>query len=544
MPLPFIVRRAVFRACVVALSLASSAPLFAAFGLSATPQHCVVDTGAGLVFKVDRHHGGIPSLVWNGTELNSWNKPSGLASGLGVTGTSVSARADAETVVVTVTTDATNGVVAGLTHYYIARKGENTLYLATYATKEPQIGELRWITRLQGSLFPSVPAESETRKSTRTIESKDVTADDAGITYSKFYGNQQAKDLTLRGITGPGRGVFMAYGTRESASGGPFFRDIQNQTGPEAEVYNYMNSGHNQTEDYRVGVLHGPYALCFTTGATPPAPDFGFVSKLGLLGYVGAEDRGRVTLLGLEGRDPSAPYHLGFANAAAQYWTPVAADGSANCENLKAGDYTMTVYKRELPLFTASVTVRAAATTTLAPCLITTDPSTTPTLWRVGDWDGTPLEFLNGDTFVTRHPSDSRNAPWTQPPHAVTDRADRFPAAVWRGVNNPVRLTFHLTREQIAARTLRIGLTASGYSARPQINVNAWSSTIPPTPPTRRSRSLTVGTYCGDKLTYAFQIPATAFVVGLNTLVIHSVSGSAGAGFTSPGFSFDCIDLL
>lgn len=50
-----------------------------------------------------------------------------------------------------------------------------------------------------------------------------------------------------------------------SSSGGPFFRDIDNQNGDtDNEIYFYMNSGHTQTEAYRQG-LHGPYALTFTT---------------------------------------------------------------------------------------------------------------------------------------------------------------------------------------------------------------------------------------------------------------------------------------
>ena len=72
-------------------------------------------------------------------------------------------------------------------------------------------------------------------------------------------------DLTYSGATGPGIGSWMVFGSRESSSGGPFFRDIQNQAGGDQEVYNYMNSGHNQTEANRLGVLHGPYALVFTT---------------------------------------------------------------------------------------------------------------------------------------------------------------------------------------------------------------------------------------------------------------------------------------
>lgn len=101
------------------------------------------------------------------------------------------------------------------------------------------------------------------------IESKDVFGLPNGETRSKYFGNQRAIDLTLRGATGAGIGVFMVYGNRESSSGGPFYNDIQFQS---TEIYNYMNSGHNQTEANRMG-FHGPYALMFTSGAAPALPD-------------------------------------------------------------------------------------------------------------------------------------------------------------------------------------------------------------------------------------------------------------------------------
>ena len=79
------------------------------------------------------------------------------------------------------------------------------------------------------------------------------------------YSRERSRNrLSYNGATGPGIGCWMVFGTRESSSGGPFFRDIENQSGDDQEIYNYMNSGHNQTESYRLNVLHGPYALVFT----------------------------------------------------------------------------------------------------------------------------------------------------------------------------------------------------------------------------------------------------------------------------------------
>ena len=40
-------------------------------------------------------------------------------------------------------------MVSNLTQYIMVRNGDPILYLATYVTAEPAVGELRWITRLQ-----------------------------------------------------------------------------------------------------------------------------------------------------------------------------------------------------------------------------------------------------------------------------------------------------------------------------------------------------------------------------------------------------------
>lgn len=537
-----------FAARILGLAAALVIPAassFAAFGLTTSTSYYTVDTGGGLVFKVDRANGNIPSIVWNGTELNDTAKASHIASGLGSTGTSVSATANASTIVVTVATDSTNGVVAGLKQYYVVQSGVNNIYMATYAANEPAVGELRWITRLQGSLFPTVPTNSEIRVTDTTVESSDVFGASAtGYTYSKYYGNQRAIDLSIRGVTGTNRGVFMAYGNRESSSGGPFFRDIQNQTGTDAEVYNYMNSGHQQTEALRLGVLHGPYALCFTTGATPAVPDMSFMANLGLTGYVASAGRGRVILNGLNGRDAAYTYTVGFANSTAQYWTTASAtNGSAGCYNMKPGTYTMTVYKGELGVYSESVTVTAGNPTTLNTRTITADPSAVTPVWRIGDWDGTPNEFLNGQTFVVRHPSDSRNAAWGPVTYAVGSATNKFPAAIWKDVNNPATVTFSLTSAQIAARTVRIGITSAYAGGRPQIQVNSWTSSAPGASTQPDSRSLTIGTYRGNNTTYSYAVPASAFVAGTNTLKITVISGSSGTGFLSPGCGIDCVDL-
>ncbi|MEY4489841.1 MAG: hypothetical protein RIQ79_2349 [Verrucomicrobiota bacterium] len=537
-------RRHLAQGLVALITALAPASAFAAFGLTTSSTQYTVDTGGGLVFKVDRANGNIPSIAWNGTELNDTAKPSGIASGLGSTGTTVSAVTSGSNIIVTVATNSSNGVAAGLTQYYVVQSGVNNIYMATHVTNEPTVGELRWITRLQSGQFNSFPANSNNTGNTGAIESSDVFGYANGTSTSKYYGNQRARDLTIRGITGSGKGVFMAYGNRESSSGGPFFRDIQNQTGTDAEVYNYMNSGHQQTEAWRMG-LQGPYALCFTTGSTPSVPDMSFMANLGLTGYVASAGRGRVILNGLAGRDTAYAYTVAFDNTTAQYWTTAAAsNGSAGCYNMKPGTYTMTVYKGELEVYTESVTVTAGNPTTLNTRTIAADPSATTALWRIGNWDGTPLEFRNGANISLMHPSDTRQGSWTPGTYTVgSSSASSFPACQWKDINGTQTVSFTLTAAQVAAHTVRVGITAAYAGARPKIAVNSWSSSNPSASTQPDSRSITIGSYRGNNTTYTFSVPASAFVTGTNTLTLVPISGSGSTAYLSAGYALDCVDL-
>ena len=154
------------------------------------------------------------------------------------TPTTVTPETDGATYVkITLQTGPTNGVVANLTHYLIIRNGENTIYMATFPTAEPGVGELRWITRLNSVLIPNGPGPSDLHGTTGAIESTDIFGVADGTTRSKYYGDNithgkdRAIDLSYNGATGPGIGCWMVFGTRESSSGGPFFRDIENQSG-------------------------------------------------------------------------------------------------------------------------------------------------------------------------------------------------------------------------------------------------------------------------------------------------------------------------
>jgi rhamnogalacturonan endolyase len=501
-----------------------------AFGVTSSGGSLTVSSGAGLVYKVAEASGDVTSIQWNGKELNDTAKASQIGSGLG-TATVKSALASSGTIaVVTVSTST-------LTQYLVTRKGDNAIYMATFISAEPSVGELRWITRLQAGLFSSVPVNSDIRNGT-VVESKDIFTV-GGQTRSKYYGNQRAKDLALRGVTGSGVGVFMVYGNRESSSGGPFFRDIQNQTGADAEVYNYMNSGHNQTEPVRTGVLYGPYALLFTTGSTPSIPDMSWMSTLGLTGWVSA--RGTVTGK-VAGVASGIAALVGFSNGAAQYWCTPDASGNFQSPPMKPGTYTQTLYQGELAVATRTVAV--AANATLAGQNITSGWANPATIWKIGQWDGTPLEFENGSNIPLMHPSDARNRSWGPITFSVgTSGTTSFPAAQWMGENNPTTIDFHLSASQVAAHTVRIGITAAYAGGRPSITVNKWSSAGPSPSSQPSSRSLTIGTYRGNDALYTFAVPASAFVSGANIMVVQVISGSGGTGFLSPAFSYDAVEL-
>lgn len=495
-----------------------------------------VNTGAGLVYTVNKTNGDIISAKMNGTELNGSSKGSHIGSGLGSANVTWNTSPSGSTVLITVSTST-------LTHYYSSRGGENIIYMATYVTAEPSVGELRYIFRGNGSVLTGVPANSNIRNNTGAIESQDVFGYANGQSTSKYYGNDQAKDLTIRGVTGSGVGVFMSYGNREKSSGGPFFRDIQFQSGGDTEVYNYMNSGHAQTENWRMG-LHGPYALIFTTGATPSVPDFSWMSGLNLTGWVSS--RGNVVLNGLSGMDTGYAYTVGFANSNAQYWVNASSSGAAAKYSMIPGTYTMTVYKGELAVYTESVNVTGGSTTTLNTRTINNDPSKASSIWRIGNWDGTPSEFLNGQTIPIRHPSDSRNPSWGPVSYATGSATNKFPAIQFRGQNSPTTVTFSLNSSQAASsHVLNIGITAAYNNGRPSVTINGQTLTNPAASSQPNSRSFTIGTYRGNNTTFSWNIPASYFVNGSNTITITPISGSSDLGnWLSAGWVYDCVELL
>lgn len=510
----------------------------ASFGYTNSGGYYTVTTGAGLVFKIHQSTGGMTSLNINGTELQpSGTNESHVESGL--PSPTVSARQTGNYIIITASTTTWYGS-GTLHHYYVAVNGQNTVYMATYVGSGA--GELRWIQYLNRGILTNINVPSDVNGGT-AIESTDIDLVN-GQTRSKYYSNRQAMSLTPRGVTGRAIGVYMVYGTRESSSGGPFFRDIEQQgTSASVEVYNYMWSGHNDTEAQRLGVLYGPYALIVAGTSTPAAPDMSFMYTLGLSGAVASAQRGFV-VGAAAGVTSGATATVGFSSSTAQYWCGTGTNGDFSSPAMKPGQYVQTLYQDELAIATRNVTVTAG--TTLTGQNIDSAWVTPPSpVFRIGSWTGAPTNFKNWANLTWMHPSDTRMASWGPVTYTVGSSAvSDFPAYQWKEINNPTTVRFTLSSSQVAARTVRIGITAAYAGGRPQITVNSWTSLAPAASSQPDSRSLTIGTYRGNNTLYTYSVPAGAFVAGTNTMTITVISGSAGlGGYLSPGMSYDCVEM-
>nr|WP_086771415.1 rhamnogalacturonan lyase B N-terminal domain-containing protein [Streptomyces bobili] len=517
----------------------------AAFGYSDDGKNYVVDTGASLVFKVSKTTGDLTSLAYKGKEYEGYGgRHSHVESGLGAS--TVTVKRSGQTVLIKV-------VHGAITQWYAARSGQNNVYLWTDKA-DASFTATRFLVRLKPGMFPNEGPDSWIEASDKVIEAGDVWRRADGTTHSKHYSGKRVIDYDHIGLTTGSVGLWIVRSNHEKASGGPFYRSLlrhSNDLG--AGLYEILHYNQAQTEPQRFG-LQGPYVLSFTDGGAPSAAlshdrlDTSWVDGLGITGWVGAAGRGRVAGVGLKGMDAKYPYTVGFANADAQYWAKAAAGtGAFSCKGMLPGTYTLTVFKGELAVHTRSVKVTAGGATAMNTISITGDPSTARTLWRLGDWDGTPGEFKNAELMTYAHPSDARAAKWTG---NVTlgggDEAASFPAYMWKEVNDGVQVFFRLTKEQAAAaHTLRVGVTDAFAGGRPRVTVNDWVSPVPAAPSQPSTRSLTTGSYRGNNHVFTFNVPATAWRTDQdNVLKLNIVSGSSGTAFLSPGTSFDCVDLL
>ncbi|KAG2416576.1 rhamnogalacturonase B precursor [Aspergillus terreus] len=519
----------------------SSLPLWAkvasaAFGITTTDSSYTIDAGSPnpLKFTVSRSSCDITSINYYGSELQYQSKGSHIGSGLG--SASVSAVQNGDYIKVTCDTDT-------LTHYFVVHSGDPIIHMATYITAEPSIGELRFIARLNSNLLPNEEpfGDVSTTAGGSAIEGSDVFLVN-GQTRSKFYSSQRFIDDQRHCISGSAHRVCMILNQYESSSGGPFHRDINSNNGGDYNsLYWYMNSGHVQTESYRMG-LHGPYSMYFSRSGTPGTNiDTSFFANLDIKGYVPASGRGTVTGKA-SGADSSFKWVVHWYNDAAQYWTYTASDGSFTSPAMKPGTYTMAYYQGEYRVAETSVTVSAGSSTTKN---ISGSVKTGTTIFKIGDWDGQPTGFLNADKQLRMHPSDSRMSSWGPVTYTVgSSSVGSFPMALFKSVNSPVTIKFTATSAQTGAATLRIGTTLSFAGGRPQATINSYTGPTPSAPTNLNSRGVTRGAYRGLGEVYDVSIPAGTIVAGTNTITINVISGSSGDDFLSPNFVFDCIELF
>ncbi|KAJ5040183.1 hypothetical protein NUH16_009985 [Penicillium rubens] len=486
----------------------------AAFGITTSSDSYVIDAGSSnpLKFTVSRSSCDITSINYYAAELQYQSTGSHIGSSLG--SATVSATQSGDYIKVTCETST-------LTHYYVVRKGDSTIHMATYTTEEPSIGELRYIARLNADLLPNEEpfGDVSTIAGGTVIEGEDVT-----------------------GVSGSAHRVCMILNQYETSSGGPFQRDINtNNVGSYTGLYWYMNSGHVKTEDFRQG-LHGPYSMTFSRSGTPSSKlDTSFFADLDIKGYVPTSARGYVKGTA-SGADSAFKWVVHWHNDAAQYWTYASSSGDFTSPAMKPGTYTMVYYQGEYPVATSEVTVTAGKTTSKS---ISGSVKTGTTIFRIGDWDGTPNGFLNAANQLRMHPSDSRMSSWSPATYTVgTSKVSSFPMALFKSVNSPVTIKFTASSDQTGAATLRIGTTLAFASGRPQVKVNSYSGPTPAAPTNLNSRGVTRGAYRGLGEVYDVSIPAGTIVAGSNTITISVASGSSGDKFLSPNFIFDCVELF
>ena len=544
-------RTFVLGATAAAVSATALTPTAAAasFGYTDDGSNYVIDTGANLVFKVSKTNGDLTSLVYRGTEYQGYGgKNSHVESGLGTS--TVTIAQSGSTILVSV-------AYGTLKHYYAARSGENNVYLWTNKA-DTSVSATRYIVRVKAGLFLNDEPDSYTYAPT-TIESADVFAKSDGQTRSKHYSKRRVIDYDHIGWTTGSVGLWIVRSNHEKASGGPFYRSLlRHQSADGGGLYEILYYGENQTESERFG-LQGPYVIAFTDGGAPSSSLYpanlttSWADSLGISGYVAADGRGKVAGVGITGRNTEYAYTVGLANSAVQYWGSArASDGHYSIAGVLPGTYTLTVFKGELAVYTTSVTVTAGATTTLNTITIpsSNDPDNASAIWRIGGWDGTPSGFKNADLMTYAHPSDVRAASWTG--NVVVGsgtETSAFPCYLWKDVNSGIVVYFKLTAAQAAAaHTLRIGVTTAYANGRPQIVVNdTWTSAVPSPPTQPSTRSLTVGSYRGNNYTFAYSVPASAWLTdtsAYNTLKIYVASGSGSTSFLSAGTSIDAVDLL
>jgi rhamnogalacturonan endolyase len=204
------------------------------------------------------------------------------------------------------------------------------------------------------------------------------------------------------------------------------------------------------------------------------------------------------------------------------------------------------VYKTQLAVGTSEVTVTKGKTTSTT-ATVTYELESDP-IWRIGTWDGTPDGFLNADKIHPLHPSDVAMADWESITFTPgTDDDSDFPMAQFRSINDPITLSFTLTKTQASsARTLRIGVTIAQSSGRNSITVNDDYTPSTPASVAVKTRGVTRGVTLGNYKLYEYAIPAAHLVTGTNTIALTIASGSTDPDedFLHASVVFDALELV
>jgi rhamnogalacturonan endolyase len=525
----------------------------------------VVDNGGDLRFSVINggsvtstlHLGDVSSIKYKNQEMLATyavtSRYSHYEQGLG-SSTTITYAVDSTNGWIVVKCDDSVASTGSAIQYYVVRRNDNNIYLASLPTDvHGGPGEGRFIAYLDEDVFTNREAPSDNNGNDGAIEGSDVFGHPDGTTTSKFYNmGRRMIENVYHGVTGTAGstpvGAWMFMGNREHSAGGPFFKDIDFQTGSAVEIYNCIFTGHTQTEDYRQG-LH-TYAFQFTDGSAPIQPDYAWMESLNLDSWIPASQRG--TLTGVAGGVPAGhEVTVALSNPDAQYWATPDAAGNYTIAGVQAGTYTETLYDGELEVGVKTVTINAGATASsniVDSFYIPSNP-----IFRIGTWDGSPVGFLNSDKIEIMHPSDVRMSSWTSTPNFVvgTNTDAQWPMVQFMGVNNSQRITFSLTSAQVQNLTLRIGVTLGFEGGRNKVTVNsgqsyAWTSTNPSATRDLNSRGITRGTWRGANQLYTYSIPSSALRAGTNTIDLPVISGSYVAGQTwlSPNVVYDAIDLV
>lgn len=144
-----------------------------------------------------RANGDVTSLLFNGVEYQGTSKASGINSGLGTSTVS------AETInnkYIKITAKSNSLPV---THYYVAKPDDPTIYMATYITGEVDPGELRWLARLRQTNVPTgVHGDVGNTIGCTAFEGKDTFRCSNGQTRCKMYTSDRFIDDQIHGVAG------------------------------------------------------------------------------------------------------------------------------------------------------------------------------------------------------------------------------------------------------------------------------------------------------------------------------------------------------